>query len=97
VVVCRAALFASVVWGVGQSVSFTAPKSVRPLFGLVRPTSGFPSNPAASITVGVGHDSRTSLSSRISDGQSPRACFDNDLPVAGRPAFDPLLLVASGV
>lgn len=30
-------------------------------------------------------------------GHSPRACFVRLLPVAGRPAFDPLLLVASGV
>jgi hypothetical protein len=40
---------------------------------------------------------RLSLSSLIGVGQSPRACLARLLPVAGRPAFVPLLLVASGV
>lgn len=45
--------------GPSPSISRILPVSVRPLFGPVRPASGFPQNPAASIAVGVGNNPET--------------------------------------
>lgn len=40
-------------WGPSPNFSRTCPVRVRPEFGLVLPLSGFPQNPALSMTVGV--------------------------------------------